>query len=142
MHPPRLTPVPSVGSIKAPHEKQRPITFPSHLFPIYTIPGQMVCCQNVRASTMPRTLEVRLTKEGLRHCSSTLSLRTYFCSGPSPVVMTFVLEGSIPASALNAQESKIATKYTKGFSTMLDIFYSKFCVDHRQFTWMSSAFHR
>jgi len=48
---PVSTPAPRIGSMKAPHEKRRPITFTSHSFPIYTILGQIVCCEDVGAST-------------------------------------------------------------------------------------------
>jgi len=58
-------------------EKRRSVT--SHSFPTYTTLGQMVCCEDVCASTVPRPF-----RDPQRDECTIVSPRTYFCDGPSP----------------------------------------------------------
>src|SRR5437879_3592802 len=53
-------------SIRAPYERY--VTFTSHSFLIYTIPSQIVWCDDVHADTMPRPLRERPTKGWVYHC--------------------------------------------------------------------------
>ena len=101
----------------------RPVTFTSHSFPTSPFAAKM-------SAPVPRhgLLKRDPQREGLRHCfTKDVSLQQ------TPAT-SIVLERkyTVPAhSRQTPRKAKIATKYTKGLSMMLDILYSKFRVHHR-----------
>ena len=78
---------------------------------LYIIPGQILYCEAVRASTMPRPRPFKSDsqKVWLQHCftENLLLQRT--------IARNIILERNIPVLASNAQESKNCNKIYKGF---------------------------